>query len=1396
RYYLSSSRELTRIDGLTKSPILAHFSETLAGAAVIRAFAQEERFEIENADAVDNNMRAYFHYYGAIYWLGLRLETISAVVLAFVAFLLVLVPQGTIEPGLAGVSLAYGLTLNMALVMTMWHLSNLENKLVAVDRIRHFSAIPSEAPLIVEGNRPSADWPNRGSISFENLQMRYREAMPLVLKGVTVTFRGGEKVGVVGRTGSGKSTLVVALFRLVEPVGGRVMIDGVDISTIGLQDLRSRLAIIPQDPTLFEGTVRSNLDPLGRYHSSLLWEVLEKCQLAEAVMDKEDKLDAIVVEGGENWSVGQRQLFCLARALLKRSRILVLDEATASVDSATDAIIQRTIKENFARATVITVAHRIPSVIDSDKVLVLEAGRVEEFDSPVRLLANKRSLFSQLVAEYSKRTNTVANLSAMVYLSLVSPSTPSLLFQPSASLLLTLYLIPLPFPRPSAPSPSSQQSPITPATAFLTATAFANPAAIALPVLPSIANPGELTKLSKMRNAGTLANAAMLANSGVLAKLAQLPHPINVSSWRNHSLGVAERQFPLPAALTPARLAGASFFGRVNDAVNSFSGRCACSAAASNGHDASASVLDAEGSASVITIATESPRTSIAASADTELTITSMSGLVEEASGRGKGRRGRPKGRGEKGTRGEGGGKGTVKGKQMRILVEEVGGEGLVGEGGEEGIGADGSVGKRYPDIELRAVGEGSIQSDSNGSSNDAVSEVVVVRRTQGRRKTAELTEKKEEGEREGAKGGENFVVEAREKGRWGFSPPKADSKVRTESPDSVLPTTGGTDSMRSDSNKSESNGSESLIEVLVVRRTRGRRKSAELTEMKEEVGMEGGREGDGEGKKKGRGRQKAKEERVNDLEGRGTGDAGDDMWMGVRTDSAGAVCGDVREPVCGDVREPVCGDVREPVCGDVREPVCGDVREPVCGDVRDPVCGDVREPVCGDVRDPVCVDMGRNTPPSVNVRDRVCGDVANTPPEDGDGNSLLRFLQNLALEAVGGDSDMEGERGPHVPAPTTLDPMESRKRAWHADISQRHPEGAVILGVDPDVLGAVAVLFVKPRRKQEAESCAVSVVNTRSGQEEQQGDGAEKDLRLQSCSEAIFEAPQKRIFEAPQKVLCVQSCSEAAQHAATSEWEERLTVAAAEAVREGGGGIVGGAVEEEEGEEECERVWELEEEMEGWTRMSPGGDGADGLEEGRAMVYGQIHDVPYELVSVGVSNRKRHSAQAIASLLHQLPPAPVRLAYVEQARPFPSDGKQGWYGCGFGFGVWMGVLAASGFEVTTVTSVRWKAAIRSQGSLPFTSKEDSRQLALSLFPSLAAQLKRKKDHGRAEALLIATYGTNLWPPSGEKVKKTRGRAKAAIGEAVRTGEGMEDGSSRMEAKEDSEPWSMPLPVI
>jgi ATP-binding cassette subfamily C (CFTR/MRP) protein 2 len=231
-----------------------------------------------------------------------------------------------------------------------------------------------------------------------------------VLKGITFFIRGGEKVGVVGRTGSGKSTLIQALFRLVEADRGSILIDGIDISKLGLHELRSRLSIIPQEPTLFDGTVRSNIDPLGEHTDSEIWESLEGCQLAEVVHETEKKLDSPVEENGENWSVGQRQLFCLGRALLKKSRILVLDEATASVDAQTDAVIQRTIHKEFANCTVISVAHRIPTVMDSNKVLVLDAGLVKEFDSPTRLLEKQSSLFAALVREYTARSATAANL--------------------------------------------------------------------------------------------------------------------------------------------------------------------------------------------------------------------------------------------------------------------------------------------------------------------------------------------------------------------------------------------------------------------------------------------------------------------------------------------------------------------------------------------------------------------------------------------------------------------------------------------------------------------------------------------------------------------------------------------------------------------------------------------------------------------------------------------------------------------------------------------------------------------------------------------------------------------------------------------------------------------------
>ncbi|XP_042518170.1 ABC transporter C family member 3-like isoform X2 [Macadamia integrifolia] len=234
-------------------------------------------------------------------------------------------------------------------------------------------------------------------------QVRYAPHLPLVLRGLTCTFPGGMKIGIVGRTGSGKSTLIHALFRMFEPVSGQILIDGIDISKIGLHDLRSKLSIIPQDPTMFEGTLRSNLDPLEEYTDEQIWEALDKCQLGDEVRKKERKLDSAVTENGENWSMGQRQLVCLGRVLLKRSKVLILDEATASVDTATDYQIQQTISQHFSGSTIITIAHRITTILDIDMVILMDNGLVLEYDSPAKLLQIKSSSFAKLVKEYTRR---------------------------------------------------------------------------------------------------------------------------------------------------------------------------------------------------------------------------------------------------------------------------------------------------------------------------------------------------------------------------------------------------------------------------------------------------------------------------------------------------------------------------------------------------------------------------------------------------------------------------------------------------------------------------------------------------------------------------------------------------------------------------------------------------------------------------------------------------------------------------------------------------------------------------------------------------------------------------------------------------------------------------------
>ncbi|XP_065862557.1 ABC transporter C family member 3-like [Euphorbia lathyris] len=405
QYYIPSARELSRLVGVCKAPLIQHFAETISGSTTIRSFDQQSRFRETNMKLSDAYSRPKFHIAGAMEWLCFRLDAFSSITFAFSLFFLISFPEG-INPAIAGLAVTYGLNLNMLQSWVIWNICNLENKIISVERILQYMSIPSEPPLVIDENRPDGSWPWNGEVIIENLQVRYAPHLPLVLRGLTCTFSGGKKTGIVGRTGSGKSTLIQALFRIVDPQAGQIVIDGINISLIGLHDLRTKLSIIPQDPTMFEGTVRSNLDPLEEYTDEQIWEALDKCQLGDEVRKKEKKLDSTVTENGENWSMGQRQLVCLGRVLLKKSKVLVLDEATASVDTATDNLIQQTIRQHFSDSTVITIAHRITSVLDSDMVLLLSNGLIEEYDSPARLLENRSSSFSKLVAEYTERSNT------------------------------------------------------------------------------------------------------------------------------------------------------------------------------------------------------------------------------------------------------------------------------------------------------------------------------------------------------------------------------------------------------------------------------------------------------------------------------------------------------------------------------------------------------------------------------------------------------------------------------------------------------------------------------------------------------------------------------------------------------------------------------------------------------------------------------------------------------------------------------------------------------------------------------------------------------------------------------------------------------------------------------
>ncbi|MGH0130137.1 UNVERIFIED_CONTAM: hypothetical protein FKN15_041188 [Acipenser sinensis] len=388
RFYVASSRQLKRLESVSRSPVYSHFNETLLGASVIRAFREQPRFIRESDNRVDHNQRAYYPSIVANRWLAVRLEFVgNCIVLA--AALFAVVARDSLSPGIVGLSISYALQITASLNWLVRMSSELENNIVAVERVKEYSDTEKEAVWRVEQTPPPPAWPTHGHIDIRDYGLRYREDLELALKNISFTIEGGEKVGIVGRTGAGKSSLTLGLFRIIEPAQGKILIDGVNIAELGLHDLRSRITIIPQDPVLFSGTLRMNLDPFDAYSDEEVWNSLELAHLKNFVSGLPDRLNHECSEGGENLSLGQRQLVCLARALLRKTKILVLDEATAAVDLETDDLIQSTIRSQFEECTVLTIAHRLNTVMDYTRVLVLDKGQIVEFDSPASLLAKK-----------------------------------------------------------------------------------------------------------------------------------------------------------------------------------------------------------------------------------------------------------------------------------------------------------------------------------------------------------------------------------------------------------------------------------------------------------------------------------------------------------------------------------------------------------------------------------------------------------------------------------------------------------------------------------------------------------------------------------------------------------------------------------------------------------------------------------------------------------------------------------------------------------------------------------------------------------------------------------------------------------------------------------------------
>ncbi|XP_061082797.1 multidrug resistance-associated protein 4 [Conger conger] len=399
RYFLQTSRDIKRLESTTRSPVFSHLSSSLQGLWTIRAFKAEERFQ-EAFDAHQNlHSEAWFLFLTSSRWLAVRLDAICAIFVTITSFGCLLL-RNDMEAGSVGLALSYAVTLMGMFQWGVRQSAEVENMMTSVERVVEYTELENEAPWVTQ-TRPPAEWPKMGCVTFDRVNFSYSTDGPVVLKNMKAVFLPREKVGIVGRTGAGKSSLVSALFRLAEPEG-KIFIDGVLTSEIGLHDLRQKMSIIPQDPVLFTGSMRKNLDPFSQHTDEDLWNALDEVQLKGVVEELPGRLETELAESGSNFSVGQRQLVCLARAVLRKNRILIIDEATANVDPRTDELIQKTIRAKFKECTVLTIAHRLNTIIDSDRILVLDAGRIQEYAEPYILLQNQDGIFYSMIQQLGK----------------------------------------------------------------------------------------------------------------------------------------------------------------------------------------------------------------------------------------------------------------------------------------------------------------------------------------------------------------------------------------------------------------------------------------------------------------------------------------------------------------------------------------------------------------------------------------------------------------------------------------------------------------------------------------------------------------------------------------------------------------------------------------------------------------------------------------------------------------------------------------------------------------------------------------------------------------------------------------------------------------------------------